>query len=133
MIKIKYFVFLLTMIGMMACNAKKESSVSEENSVELVEKSASDIPNFSDPYFQKFVDDFDKYIDDGITKYQNNDFSTDEGKRDLAKFQKNIEKYIKKLELEKNNRDEKEQMMLTEYLEAKKLEIEEKAKVLLRD
>ncbi len=133
MIKVKYFVFLLTMIGMLACNAKKESDVSEENSVEIVERSASEIPNFSDPDFQKFVDDFDKYVDEGITKHENNEFSTGEGKKALAKYQNNIKKYFYKLEIDKAKKDEKEQKMLTEYLAAKKLEIEEKARVLLKD
>lgn len=131
MIKIKYLIFLLTMVGVLACNAKKESTVSEENSVELVEVSPGDVPSFSNPEFQKFVDDFDKYVDEGIAKIENNEFSTDEGKKALAKYQKNISKYIHKLEIEREKKDEKEQMMLTEYLEAKKQEIEEKAKVLL--
>lgn len=131
MIRIKYFVFLLTMIGMLACNSKKESAVSGEKPVEVVESSASEVPNFSNPEFQKYVDVFDEYVDEGIAKYENNEFSTDEGKKALAKYQKNISKYIHKLEIEREKKDEKEQMMLTEYLEAKKQEIEEKAKVLL--
>lgn len=131
MIKIKYLIFLLTMVGVLACNAKKESTVSEENSVELVEVSPGDVPSFSNPEFQKFVDDFDKYVDEGIAKIENNEFSTGEGKKALAKYQNNIKKYFYKLETDKAKKDEKEQKMLTEYLEAKKQEIEEKAKVLL--
>ena len=131
MIRIKYFVFLLTMIGMLACNSNKESAVSDENPVEVVENSASEVPNFSNPEFQNYVDVFDEYVDEGIAKYENNEFSTDEGKKALAKYQKNVNKYIHKLEIEMEKKDEKEQMMLTEYLEAKKQEIEEKAKVLL--
>lgn len=131
MIKIKYLIFLLTMVGVLACNAKKESTVSEENSVEVVEVSPGDVPSFSNPEFQKFVDDFDKYVDEGIAKIENNEFSTDEEKKALAKYQNNIKKYFYKLETDKAKKDEKEQKMLTEYLEAKKQEIEEKAKVLL--
>ena len=131
MIKIKYLIFLLTMVGVLACNAKKESTVSEENSVEVVEVSPGDVPSFSNPEFQKFVDDFDKYVDEGIAKIENNEFSTDEDKKALAKYQNNIKKYFYKLETDKAKKDEKEQKMLTEYLEAKKQEIEEKAKVLL--
>lgn len=131
MIKIKYLIFLLTMVGVLACNAKKESTVSEENSVEVVEVSPGDVPSFSNPEFQKFVDDFDKYVDEGIAKIKNNEFSTDEEKKALAKYQNNIKKYFYKLETDKAKKDEKEQKMLTEYLEAKKQEIEEKAKVLL--
>lgn len=131
MIKIKYLIFLLTMVGVLACNAKKESTVSEENSVEVVEVSPGDVPSFSNPEFQKFVDDFDKYVDEGIAKIENNEFSTGEEKKALAKYQNNIKKYFYKLETDKAKKDEKEQKMLTEYLEAKKQEIEEKAKVLL--
>ena len=131
MIRLKYFVLLVCLGGLMACNQKKETV--EDNQVQVETVSEVEVPMFSDQRFQKDIEKYDAFMNKALVMYENDEFNSEEGKLKEERFEKDLKKYLDKMNRDLKDAEEKELQKFQDYIEAKQNEMERTIKSSLEE
>lgn len=127
--QIKVFLLLIFIGGLFSCGQKKESEQLENSEIVVVET-----PQFSDNELQRYVDEYDEYVERFFEMYDNNEFQSEEGEIKLEKFKNNFEKFqLKMRSVLEETMEEKEFQKFDEYFENKQAEIKQRTGNLLEE
>lgn len=128
--RIKSFVLLLCIGGLLACNQKKDVDPSSQT-MEVASISEVQVPKFSDQDFQKFAEEYDEFMNKALLMYENDEFKSNEGKLKQERFQKDAKKYLNKMGVLISTADEKEVAKFQAYILTKQMEMQKRAENLL--